>query len=489
VRLLASAVGYHHKSMNVRDLVHRELEEGRSAVYLHSKFPDHIPQVDDLDTLLRNEKQTKQAEEAVEEVRLLEQADSNTLPSGASDLFLLIYRHNFLKGVLDALREIGGAKPQRRGSSTLAIYNQASHLEAIQEFDEARRLFRLILNRPDQEYWSGAEYHLGCIETQLGNPRTAYEHFVECLRLNPGHKKARLALNKPTIFTEVRPNVFERIDASGKPKVLFILFGALGDVINGFPVVAALRDKFHSSEIVWLILPEYAPLARAGFADSVHESTPRGVIPWDWVEAEGFTHVFYPEGDPNHEEWEQSGLHMIDFMADKCGVQLESRRAWLEPGPEALFEAEAFLKEHGLSRKAFITASHVSISSRHWPHSNLVKVAQELDMPMVVFGAGTDPEIPGTVSCFGKPFRVVAALIRWSAFYIGPDSGVSWIASTTNTPMGVFMDPLRQARYNVGFRDVLRHDKDDIEEWGIYTSPKTVIDHVKESVGAVYERR
>jgi len=103
-------------------------------------------------------------------------------------------------------------------------------------------------------------------------------------------------------------------------------------------------------------------------------------------------------------------------------------------------------------------------------------------MPTVVFGAEKDPEIPGAISCFGKSFRVVAALIRWSNFYIGPDSGVSWIASTTNTPMGVFLDPTRQARYNVGFRDVLRGDKDDIEEWTIYASPKTVIEHVRSKV-------
>ena len=482
IRLVASAVGLHHKSMRIRDLVHRELEEGRSAVYLHAKFPAHLPQVDDIETLLRNETRANEAEAAVEELAMLEQTDSKSLTEGATDLFLSVYRHYFLRGILEGLREIGGLKARKSNSSSLATYNQASHLESINEFDEARRLFTLVLQRQDQEYWAGAEYHLGCIEAKLKNPEAAHTHFIECLRLNPGHRKARQLLQRRDSFREVRPNIFVRIEPAAKSKVLFVMFGALGDVINAFPVVAALRDKFHSSEIVWMTLPAYAPLARASFADSVCEGELRGVIPWDWVESEGFTHVFYPEGNANHDEWQQSGLHMIDFMAHKCGVDLESKRAWLEPGPEALFEAEHFLKEHGLTRKSFLTASHVGISSRHWPHTNLMKVAREVEMPTVVFGADSNPEIPGTISCFGKPFRMVAALIRWSAFFIGPDSGVSWIATTTNTAMGVFMDPLRKSRSNVGFRDVLRNDKDDIEEWGIHTSPDVVLAHIENSI-------
>lgn len=77
---------------------------------------------------------------------------------------------------------------------------------------------------------------------------------------------------------------------------------------------------------------------------------------------------------------------------------------------------------------------------------------------------------------------MVAALIRWSTFYVGPDSGVSWIATTTDTPMGVFMDPQQKRRFNSGFREVLRGEKDDIQEWEIHTSPDTVISHIQQSI-------
>jgi hypothetical protein len=89
VRLLAGAIGFHHKSINVRDLVERELEEGRSAVYLHSKFPSAIPQVEDADALARNESQSSAAEAAIQELTMLEHSDCQDLPPGAYELFRL----------------------------------------------------------------------------------------------------------------------------------------------------------------------------------------------------------------------------------------------------------------------------------------------------------------------------------------------------------------------------------------------------------------
>jgi ADP-heptose:LPS heptosyltransferase len=204
----------------------------------------------------------------------------------------------------------------------------------------------------------------------------------------------------------------------------------------------------------------------------------RGILPWTWIESEEFTHVFYPETGANLEEWQQSGKHVIDFLAYKCGVQIQQRRVRLEPGAEAFREAEEFLKEHDLERKAFLSSAHVSVSSRHWPHSKLTRISQSSEMPLVVFGGPDDPTIPGSIPCFGKSFWTVVALIELSAFYIGSDSGVSWLATTTNTPMGVFLDPARQKQFKTGYREVLRGEKDDIEEWGIHTGSDVVLDRV-----------
>jgi ADP-heptose:LPS heptosyltransferase len=474
-----SAVAFQNNVLKIRDLVEREFMDGVSGVLLHSKFPEALPLVDDMDALARNEGQTADAEAAVDEISMLEQSGSLTLPGGASELYVNVCRHYFQHGIFEGLKDMGGVKPRRRNSGTLAIFRQASHLESVGDLDEARRLFKLVLHRPDEGLWDGAEYHLGCIESSFGNSSAAHVHYIECLRLNPGHSKARRALNNPVFYRERAANVFETTDRITTPKLLFIVFGNLSHVIHAFPIVAGLREKFHA-ETVWLTSPEYAELARRSFADAVRESEPRGIIPWDWVQAQGFTHVFFPEPGANQEEWEQSGLHAMDFMAGKCGVPIETRQSFLEPGADAMLEAEHFLHEHGLTRGTFVTACCESEGgARHWPNSNLIKLAQQIGVSTVVFTKKGKPPLPGTVPCLERPLQVIACLIRWSCCYIGGNSGISWLATTTNTPMAVLLDPACQSPDDSGFRDLLQGEKDDIQEWDIYTSVPAVLEFVE----------
>jgi|SRR6185295_6343611 len=195
VRILASAIGFHHKTIRVRELVNSELQDGFSAVYLHSKFPDYLPQIDDAVSLMRNAAAEKDAIAAVEEIALLEQADSSRFQSGVSNLFMLIHRHYFLTGILEGLHARETARSSNGSSATLGLYNHASHLELSGESGEARRLFRLVRSRQDSEYWAEAEYHLGSIESAAGDPQQARTHFMNCLALEPDHRYARERLN------------------------------------------------------------------------------------------------------------------------------------------------------------------------------------------------------------------------------------------------------------------------------------------------------
>ncbi|PYS02121.1 MAG: hypothetical protein DMG15_25800 [Acidobacteria bacterium] len=483
LRTVETAVAFQQNPMRIRDLIEREFMEGASAVFLHSKFPYYMPQIDDMDALIRNENQAADADSAVEEISLLEQSGSDTLPDGASELFTHICRHYFLHGVFESLKDIGGIKQQRSDSTTATIFKEASRLEGIGEFDEARRLFQLVRQRPDEQYWDRAEYHLGCVESQLGNASVAHAHFKECLRRNPRHNKARRMLTNSTLYREIEPNVFEIARPASSSKVLFVVFGGLKNIVNAFPVVEALRNKFQA-ETVWLTSPAYAALAGASAADAILEMEPREIIPWDWIHSEGFTHVFFADPEGNQEEWEQSELHPIDFMAHKCGVQVETRRACFEPNGGALIQAEEFLRQNGLLKGAFVTASHGNGKGRHWPNSNLTRLATQLKMPMVVFGTKMNPEIPGTTTCTDKPFQVIAAIIRWSRFYLGPDSGLSWLATTVGTPMAVFIDPEAKNPIDTGLGSIVRGGKHDIREWDIYTSLQTVLTHIESRLPA-----
>src|SRR5262249_41979784 len=151
--------------------------------------------------------------------------------------YVQVCRYYLMHGIFEGLKDIGDFKPKRGDSNTLTIYNHASILECIAEFGEARRLFRLVREGTDEQYWAGAEYHLGCIESKLGNPDGAHFHFTECLRWDPGHSKARRILNNPKMYREVQPNVFQVIEPVAAPRVLFIVFGDLGNIVSGFPVV------------------------------------------------------------------------------------------------------------------------------------------------------------------------------------------------------------------------------------------------------------
>jgi glycosyltransferase involved in cell wall biosynthesis len=485
VRLLASAIGFHHRTVNVRDLVQRELQEGHSAVYVHSKFPDYLPQIDDVSGLLQNAANEKDAISAVEEISLLEQADSNRLQSGISDLFMLIHRHYFLTGILNALDTREPDRPSNGNFASLSLYNHAAHLALTGELSEARRLFRLVRSRPDSEFWAETEYHLGLIESEIGDAPSARRYFMNCIALEPDHKRAREKLKRPDVFREIEPDVFERIETLPHCKILFVLYGDVDDILKAFPVVAALREKHRTAEIVWLTSAKNASLARASFADGVCEFEPIGAIPWDWVALEEFTHIFHPVMAVDTEHRKTESQHPIDFMAKKCGVTLDSRKAWLEPGPAALLEAESFLNHCALSRKGYLAIYHAGEMRRLWPSHNLHKLGTAIGLPVVVIGEAGDFATAGTIPCFGRSPRVVAALIRWSAFYLGPDFGVSWIASTTGTPMGIYVASAHGRLTHAGFAEILSQEKEDVVEWTSSASMESVIEHIASKVLAV----
>jgi GT2 family glycosyltransferase len=482
VRLLASAMGFHHRTMRVRDLVERELREGMSAVYLHSKFPEYLPQINDNKSLMQNAPAEKDALCAVEEIALLEQSDSNRLQFGIPDLFMVIHRYYFLVGILNGLNSRETARLSNGSAATLGLFNQASLLISAGEAGEARRLFRLVRSRQDSEYWAESEYQLGAIETETGNEQTARLHFMNCLSLEPYHRRALEKLKQPSIYHEVEPNVFERVDPRPVIRILFVVFGELDEVLNAFPVVQGLREKFHGSNIVWLTAPAYASLARASGVDEVIEFEPRGAVPWDWVSLQGFTHVFQPEVVANSEEWEAAGLHPMDFMAKKCGVPLKSRRARLDPGTAARMEALSFLKESGLTSNSFLAVSYNGETRKTWPVHNLHKLATAVGMPVVILGRADESPIAGTISFNGRAHRTMAALIGLSAFFLGPDFGVSWLAATTDTPMGVFVSSGKGRRLRASLADIIGKERDDLTEWAINVSDDAVVHHISSTI-------
>ena len=57
-----------------------------------------------------------------------------------------------------------------------------------------------------------------------------------------------------------------------EPKFIVVRLGSLGDIVHTFPAVAALRESFQGSKIVWLTHPKWRELvAAAGIANEIWE--------------------------------------------------------------------------------------------------------------------------------------------------------------------------------------------------------------------------
>jgi lipopolysaccharide heptosyltransferase I len=63
-----------------------------------------------------------------------------------------------------------------------------------------------------------------------------------------------------------------------EPRFLVLRLGSLGDIVHTFPGVAALREAFPASEIVWLTHPRWSSLVKSsGLASEVRNIEPRSL--------------------------------------------------------------------------------------------------------------------------------------------------------------------------------------------------------------------
>ena len=273
-------------------------------------------------------------------------------------------------------------------------------------------------------------------------------------------------------------------------KILFALFGAMGDIFNGLPVVRALKGKYPDAELTWLTLPLYKKIAESSAADRV---LTRGTgrhgqgIPRELLESEQFDLIFFPQGSFNHDEWERSGLHMVDFMAEKCGVHVSSRAPEITIEPEIRKEADILWKKHGLSNKKVIAIACTALSCRPWPQERFTELSRKLSKKTgtttLHIGGDDAPSLPGSIDFRCLPIKTGIELIQRCDLFIGCDSGPTWMASCTDTPIIVFIDPERQKDYNVGFAHVMK-DKDITE-----LSIGTTVEEAEKAVNNLIKKR
>lgn len=75
-------------------------------------------------------------------------------------------------------------------------YALGSNYERQGRFNEAIEKFNYVVNNESLKFKGGSHFHLGCIYKELGKGKEARQHFEECLKIIPDHRKAKEYLNE-----------------------------------------------------------------------------------------------------------------------------------------------------------------------------------------------------------------------------------------------------------------------------------------------------
>lgn len=267
------------------------------------------------------------------------------------------------------------------------------------------------------------------------------------------------------------------------PRILFIRFKSIGDVIFTLPAVWQVRESFPTAKIVFLTSRENAGLLR-GFSvvDEIIE-VDRGIYrqgnPWKIlcataglvrrlrrerfslaVDLQGFVEtaaLAWCSGAPQrwgnvynkgrrwaytHSVTRDYGLHPIDwnlFLLRQCGLETKTIRNELILPADIIQSARDFFAANQLQpdRRTLFIQPFTSSPHKNWPMENYLAVARywrERGV-QVLFGGGPgerDALEPARAAGFtvsaGVPLLVSAGLMKLSTVVLGGDTGMPHLA-------------------------------------------------------------
>ena len=280
---------------------------------------------------------------------------------------------------------------------------------------------------------------------------------------------------------------------SGKPRILAIRGGAIGDFLLTLPALRLLRETFAHCHLEILGYRHIADMAVYGgpaegstYADAVRniEAGPLagffargGDLDGSWVEYFGsfqqvVSWLFDPDGifeanvrragvknyisayakisDENHAsvQWAQ-GLQ-------KLALYLEEQAARLVPTAEMQRLGDEWLRGHGVSGDAPFTAMHPGSGSakKNWPIERWVELAERIardgDRLLFFIGEADQALLAVLQRAFAEknvifardlPLPMVAAIMSRARRYFGHDTGVSHLASAVGIPATILFGP------------------------------------------------
>jgi heptosyltransferase-2 len=280
---------------------------------------------------------------------------------------------------------------------------------------------------------------------------------------------------------------------SGKPRILAIRGGALGDFLLTLPALRLLRETFAHCHLEILGYEHIAALARYGgpVAGTTYADATRN------IEASPLAGFFARGGDLN-EEWCKyfgSFQQVVSWLFDpdevfeanvkragvknyisayakisdenhasvqwaaglqKLALYLEDGAARLVPTEEMRGLGDEWLRGHTVGKGERFVALHPGSGSakKNWPIERWRELSQTLATEgsrLVIFGGEADQEILETLqreltgkgAAFARdlPLPMVGAILTRAERFFGHDSGISHLASAVGTPCTVIFGP------------------------------------------------
>jgi len=278
------------------------------------------------------------------------------------------------------------------------------------------------------------------------------------------------------------------------PRVLFVRFKSIGDVIFTLPAVWQVRESFPDAKIVFLTSRENAGLLR-GFSAvdeivEVDREIYRQGNPWKILRAttglirrlrrekfslavdlQGFVEtaaLTWCSGAPQrwgsvynkgrrwaytHGVTRDYGLHPIEwnlFLLRQCGLETKTIRNEFNLPDEALESARNFFAAHQLrpDQRTLFIQPFTSSPQKNWPLAGYLAVAEYWRARglQVLFGGGPGERAAleparaaGFVVAAGVPLLVSAGLMKLSTFVLGGDTGMPHLALALGKHVVVIM--------------------------------------------------